>query len=70
MQIRRYIQKQIEADLGKGKALLLFGARQVGKTTLVNNLLRPELDIYLNADQAETRDLLETTNLSRLSSFL
>ena len=70
MQIRRYIQKQIEADLGKGKALLLFGARQVGKTTLVNNLLRPELDIYLNADQAETRDLLETTNLSRLSSLV
>lgn len=31
----RSIQKNLESKLFKGKAILVFGPRQVGKTTLV-----------------------------------
>jgi len=33
--ITRTIQKEIESCFFKGKAVILLGARQVGKTTLV-----------------------------------
>ena len=33
--IRRTIQGVIEQSLFKGKAIIIYGARQVGKTTLI-----------------------------------
>ena len=39
MLIERQIQRQIEANLFKGKTLVLFGPRQVGKTTLAEAIL-------------------------------
>lgn len=35
----RALESRIDSWLFKGKILLLFGARQVGKTTLCKNLL-------------------------------
>jgi len=34
--IKRLLQERIEACFFKGKAVLVYGARQVGKTTLIN----------------------------------
>jgi len=39
MLIERQIQRQIEATSFKGKTLVLFGPRQVGKTTLAKAIL-------------------------------
>jgi predicted AAA+ superfamily ATPase len=33
--VRRTIQDTIEQSLFKGKAIIIYGARQVGKTTLI-----------------------------------
>lgn len=39
MQIRRKLADSIKNNLNRGKIILLFGARQVGKTTLIKNVL-------------------------------
>ncbi len=40
MYIQRTIENRIKSKLFKGKAILIFGARQVGKSTLLNHLLQ------------------------------
>lgn len=54
--IKREIAKQIEKRLFKGKAIILIGARQVGKTTLINELLKniPEKKLFINGDEADS----------------
>lgn len=54
--IKRYISKQIEKRLFRGKVIILIGARQVGKTTLINNLLKhiPEKQLVINGDEADS----------------
>jgi predicted AAA+ superfamily ATPase len=36
--IQRALQSQIEKSLFKGKAVIIYGARQVGKTTLIREI--------------------------------
>jgi len=38
--IPRKIQSEVENWLFKGKVLIIYGARQVGKTTLVRSLIQ------------------------------
>jgi uncharacterized protein len=60
----RLIENRINNLLFKGKAVILYGARQVGKTTLLRRLQenRPEKSIYLNCDEPDIRHSL--TNVS------
>ncbi len=57
--IQRHLYKKIKNNLFKGKAILLFGARQVGKTTLIESLIAPYKDetIIFNGDEPSTRRL-------------
>ena len=63
--ISRHLQQQIENHLGKGKVIILTGARQVGKTTLTKEVLK-------RYDKAKTviynGDNLEAQKLSRMES--
>ena len=58
--VPRFIEKRINKLLFKGKAVILYGARQVGKTTLLRRLQesRPERSIYLNCDEPDIRQSL------------
>jgi uncharacterized protein len=58
--INRILQKNIEADMFKGKAILLFGGRQTGKTTLINQLLKDKQSevLFLNGDEPDIRTVL------------
>lgn len=47
------------------KVVLLLGARQVGKTTLIKTLQRPG-DLFLNCDLEEQLDKINTTSLQKL----
>ncbi len=66
--IRRKLQDRIETHLFKGKAIIVIGARQVGKSTLFKMILedvdKPTLQV--NCDEPETRELLSNTNLQEL----
>lgn len=67
--IHRDLLPVIEKQLFLGKAIVLIGARQVGKTTLMNTLVQNKNIpfLMLNCDEPETRNLLTDANLSRLS---
>jgi len=69
--IKRKISHQIESHLFKGKAILIYGARQTGKTTLVEELLKSgqEKLIRLSGDDPGDRSLLENFSSSRLRSL-
>lgn len=69
--ITRFIEQQINKHLFKGKAILIFGARQVGKTTLVNNIIKDKGNsMILNGDEADIRELLYNTTSGRIKSFI
>jgi len=50
MYIKRQAENDLRSALSGGKVTLLLGARQVGKTTLVEELLRGEDSLFLNFD--------------------
>ncbi|MBR4839240.1 MAG: ATP-binding protein [Paludibacteraceae bacterium] len=52
----------------KGKAIVLLGARQVGKTTLLKSVIKEQLAkvLYLNCDEPQTVSTLSNRNLREL----
>lgn len=70
--IARTIQKQIENDLFKGKAIILYGARQVGKTTLVKEILGAHSDksTYLNCELPSVEESLSVEEAVRIKKYL
>lgn len=70
--IRRTIHKEIEKKLFKGKAIIITGARQVGKTTLIK-MIAKEIDmdsIYLNCDEHDVRTILSDATSTKLKSII
>ena len=71
--IPRIIQQEIEKNLFKNKVLLLIGARQIGKTTLLKQVLQncTEKSLWLNADESDVKRKLEnaTTSTQLLQLF-
>src|SRR5690606_3134522 len=69
--ITRITEKQLSQWLFKGKALILTGARQVGKTTLLQKLLIDNKEmLWLNADETMVRERLENLNLEDLKGII
>jgi uncharacterized protein len=69
--IQREIQSVIEKQLFKGKVIIIYGPRRVGKTTLSKQLLdKEENSRYINCELLESKTALETTNSSALKSFI
>jgi predicted AAA+ superfamily ATPase len=65
--IIRQIEPLIEDNLYKGDVLILYGARQVGKTTLVRHILAKipaEASRYLNCDEGDIQKLFSEANTS------
>jgi len=56
----------------RNKVLILTGARQVGKSTLVNHLAEQAKvkTLYVNADEARTRKLLKDPDLQTLKNLI
>lgn len=69
--IFRQIEEQLKKKMFKGKALLVFGPRQVGKTTLVKDFLkkRKENFLFYNGDEADVREFLSNTTATRLKTL-
>ncbi len=67
---QRIIENIIEKKIGKGKAIIVVGARQVGKTTLIKNLLKDKDYLFLDADDPSTRKLLTSPNTEQIRSIL
>ena len=72
MMIDRDLKSIIKSKFFKEKAIILIGARQVGKTTLLKQLvIETGLPfIFLNCDEVEVRKTLENTSVERLKSII
>jgi predicted AAA+ superfamily ATPase len=70
--IKRSLQESIAGRLFKGKVIIVLGARQVGKTTLIENILGNQdyPVIELNGDEADVRELLGETTSTRLRAIV
>ena len=70
--IRRNLQSVIESKLFKGKAVLLIGARQVGKSTLFTQIVqgRNESILSLNCDEPEVKNMLTDVNTEELRMLI
>jgi predicted AAA+ superfamily ATPase len=68
--IERIIQKYIEKDFFTGKAIVVLGPRQVGKTTLIQKILQEKKHLSLNADDATVRQLLNEPDTFRLQQII
>ena len=66
----RKIQKAIEADFFGGKAIIVLGPRQVGKTTLIQEILTGKDHLFLNADDATERKLLDQPDTFKLQQLI
>ncbi len=67
--IERFLYKIIEDKLFKGKVIVLAGARQVGKTTLLKQILRnKEGVLWLNGDEMQVQNLFNNASADRLLS--
>ncbi len=68
--IKRTIQKTIEDSLFKGKIIVLYGARQVGKTTLVKEIQKKyPSSAYFNCDEPDIRGALQEKTSTEIKSF-
>ena len=70
--ITRTLQQRIEGNLFKGKAVIVIGARQVGKSTLFRQITE-KLEgpvLMLNCDEPEVRELLAGMNLVELKLMI
>lgn len=70
--IKRQITDSISANIRKGKIIVLFGARQVGKTTLLSELEKSEKGkvLKLNCDNEDDRLILENKSSTELYTLL
>lgn len=64
--IERIVAQFITKRLFKGKAIVLYGARQVGKTTMLQNLLKNRNDYrWLNADEHDVQTFFDKPSSTR-----
>ncbi|MBS3763383.1 MAG: ATP-binding protein [Planctomycetes bacterium] len=66
--LKRDIENNVRASLFKGRAIIIYGARQVGKTTLLH-MLRDNLSeksLFLNCDEPDIPPLLTDATSTEL----
>lgn len=68
--INRDLTSKIKSNLHKGKAIVLIGPRQVGKTTLINTLLSNLSYLFLDGDDAVVAETLANANTETLKSII
>ena len=69
--ITRSIEENILPLLGGRKAIIIMGARQVGKSTLLSQMLGNRKDvIWMNGDEPDIQDLFQDMTSTRIKTIL
>lgn len=69
--ITRCIEENILPLLGGRKAIIIMGARQVGKSTLLSQMLGNREDvIWMNGDEPDIQDLFQDMTSTRIKTIL
>lgn len=68
--ITRLLQEKLRQKQGTGKALILLGARQTGKTTLLKRMFDlQKKTLWLNGDEPDIQAIFENSTSSRLKAL-
>ncbi len=68
---QRSIKPKIDSWLFKGKIILIYGPRQVGKTTLTKQIINEHKDtLYLNCELQSVASLLESMNIHNIRNYI
>ena len=70
--IKRQIENDLHNDCFKGKIIVILGARQVGKSTLIKMLVghQKETVLWLDGEEADVHLLLQNSNRERLAQIV
>lgn len=69
--ITRSIEQRIRKQLFGGRAIVIMGARRVGKTTLFRQLLESEDNVlWMSGDEPDVRGLFENITSTRLKAII
>ena len=66
----RTLFNTINTKIGSGKAIILIGPRQVGKTTLIRSLIEDKKHLFLDADDPTVRSILNNPNTEQIRSII
>lgn len=66
----RTIENLIKEKINGGKAIVVVGARQVGKTTLLKSILKDKDYLFLDADDPATRNFLQSPTTEQIRTFI
>lgn len=70
---KRLLEAQIKKEFFLGKAIIVVGPRQVGKTTLIENMLKVFAEnnfIKFNCDYSEDREILNEQSLKKIEKII
>lgn len=70
--IKRSIEDTIKGQLHGGKAIIVMGARQVGKTTLLKQVFATDSSdvLWMSCDEPDVRGMFENMTSTRLRSII
>src|SRR3990167_2858143 len=71
--IPRKLEKNIRDSLNRGRVIIVYGPRRIGKTTLVKKILSDapkNQQLYLNCDELQTRRDLTPYSLASLEQVV
>lgn len=69
--ISRTLDGEIASQLHKGKAIIIMGPRQVGKSTLLKEMFKDkDHTLWMNGDDPDVRNLLASATSTRLQAYL
>jgi predicted AAA+ superfamily ATPase len=67
---KRDLSKIVEKELKEKEVLIIYGARQVGKTTLIKAILKNKKGILLNCENPTIASILESKDLARIKQLI
>jgi len=72
MQIPRILLQTVQSKIGEGKAIIIMGPRQAGKSTLLNELAKTtdRKSIFLDCDEPDIRQILSNTTSTALKNLI
>jgi len=69
--INRLLAKIVEQKIDSGKAIIVIGSRQTGKTSLLKSVFGPKEGVlFLSGDDVDVRSLFENINATRLKAII
>ena len=67
--IRRYFEPKFDQMMEKGKVLVIYGTRQVGKTSLVNRMIENDHDVFKgDGNDVTIQEILNSRRLSAIQN--